>query len=94
MIDLIGCRVIKMRAQTGKTGMKYILERISPCYGTDTGIWKSEKEPISYIRPGKLAPEEDGQDAESAEDMAQEENFAEFIKSVDESGQNRHEVYT
>lgn len=53
-------------------------------YGTDTGIWKSEKEPISYIRPGKLAPEDAGQDTPSAEDMAQEENFADFIKNVDD----------
>ena len=53
-------------------------------YGTDTGIRKSEKEPVSYIRPGKLAPEEDSQSARSAEDMASEENFEEFIKNVDE----------
>ncbi|MCM1175636.1 MAG: SpoIID/LytB domain-containing protein [Blautia sp.] len=54
-------------------------------YGTDTGIWKSEKEPVSYIRPGKLAPEAAAQDAQSAEAMAEEANFAEFIKKVDDS---------
>lgn len=54
-------------------------------YGTDTGIWKSENEPISYIRPGKLAPEETRQDAQSAEEMAQEENFAAYIRTVDEN---------
>lgn len=54
-------------------------------YGTDTGIWKSDKEPISYIRPGKLAPEDAKQNAQSAEDMALEENFAAYIKTVDET---------
>lgn len=54
-------------------------------YGTDTGIWKSENGPISYIRPGKLAPEETRQDAQSAEEMAQEENFAAYIRTVDEN---------
>lgn len=54
-------------------------------YGTDTGIWKSEKEPISYIRPGKLASEEARQNAQSAEDMAEEDNFAAYIRTVDEN---------
>ncbi|MCM1252900.1 MAG: SpoIID/LytB domain-containing protein [Clostridium sp.] len=53
-------------------------------YGTDTTIWKSESgEAVSYIKPGKLAPEEAAQNAKSAEEMAEEENFAEFIQSVD-----------
>ena len=54
-------------------------------YGTDTGIWKSENEPISYIRPGKLASEETRQNAQSAEDMSAEENFAAYIRTVDEN---------
>lgn len=54
-------------------------------YGTDTGIWKTEKEPISYIRPGKLASEETKQNAQSPEDMAQEDNFDAYIRTVDEN---------
>ncbi len=54
-------------------------------YGTDTGIWKAESEPVSYIEPGKLAPKDAAASAQSAEEMSQEDNFAEFIKNVDES---------
>lgn len=55
-------------------------------YGTDTKIWKtSEGQSIDYIQAGKLAPEESGAGAIDAEDMAQEENFAAYINSVDES---------
>lgn len=55
-------------------------------YGTDTGIWKSDsKEEFPYIHAGKLAPEEEAKEARSAQDMAEEENFAAFIRSVDEA---------
>ena len=55
-------------------------------YGTDTRIWRSETdEAIPYMPAGKLAPAEAEQDAHSAEEMMQEENFYDFIKSVDES---------
>ena len=39
---------------------------------------------------GKLAPAEAEQDAHSAEEMMQEENFYDFIKSVDESDFELH----
>ena len=55
-------------------------------YGTDTGIWKSESGvPISYMQAGKLAPEDAKQEALSAEDLTEEENFAAFITTVDEA---------
>ena len=55
-------------------------------YGTDTRIGRSETdEAIPYMPAGKLAPAEAEQDAHSAEEMMQEENFYDFIKSVDES---------
>lgn len=55
-------------------------------YGTDTTIWKSEtNEAIPYMQAGKLAAEEVKQTAQSAEEMSQEENFADFINRVDEN---------
>ena len=55
-------------------------------YGTDTKIWKTgDGQAIDYIQAVKLAPREDGQNTQSAEEMEQEENFYEFICSVDET---------
>ncbi len=55
-------------------------------YGTDTKIWKSESnEAIPYMKAGKLAPEEVQQSAKSAEEMTEEENFADFITGTDEN---------
>lgn len=54
-------------------------------YGTDTRIWKSEnEEAAAYMQAGKLAPKEAAQEAYSAEDLMQEEKFADFITQVDE----------
>ncbi|MDE6750003.1 MAG: SpoIID/LytB domain-containing protein, partial [Lachnospiraceae bacterium] len=55
-------------------------------YGTDTNIWKTGNgQAIDYIQAGKLAPSKGSQIAQSAEDMEQEENFAAYICSADES---------
>lgn len=55
-------------------------------YGTDTKIWKTGNgQAIDYIQPGKLAPNDGSQITQSAEEMEQEENFAAYICSVDET---------
>lgn len=55
-------------------------------YGTDTKIWKTGNgQAIEYIRAVKLSPKEDGQITQSAEEMEQEENFYDYICSVDET---------
>lgn len=55
-------------------------------YGTDTRIWKSESgEVLPYMRARKLAPKDAAAEALSAEDMTEEENFAAFIRTVDET---------
>lgn len=52
-------------------------------YGTDTTIWKSGNgQAIEYIKAGKIAPE-GSSSAKTAEDMIEEENFAEYISKVD-----------
>lgn len=63
-------------------------------YGTDTRIWKSESgEPVSYMQAGKLAPEEAKETSYSAEELMQEENFADFITGVDEKDFESHEPW-
>lgn len=55
-------------------------------YGTDTTIWKTEAaQNIPYIRGGKIAGEEDRNNAPAADELKEEEKFAAYIKSVDET---------
>lgn len=55
-------------------------------YGTDTKIWKTGNgQAIDYMHARKLAPNEVCLTAQSAEEMEQEENFAAYICSVDDS---------
>ncbi|MDE7283306.1 MAG: SpoIID/LytB domain-containing protein [Lachnospiraceae bacterium] len=55
-------------------------------YGTDTKIWKTGNgQAIDYIQAVKLAPGEDSQNTQNAEEMEQEENFYKYICSVDET---------
>lgn len=55
-------------------------------YGTDTKIWKTGNgQAIDYIQAVKLAPGEDSQSTQNAEEMEQEENFYRYICSVDET---------
>lgn len=63
-------------------------------YGTDTGIWKSDSgQEFPYIQAGKLAPQEAAQAAKNAQEMTDEENFAAFIKSVDETDFESNEAW-
>lgn len=63
-------------------------------YGTDTKIWKSDSgQEISYIQAGKLAPEDAKEQVPGAEDMEQEENFAAFIRTVDETDFEKEEPW-
>lgn len=61
-------------------------------YGTDTNVWKSGNgEDTSYICAGKYASQEEGN--ESAQDMTQEEKFAAFIQTIDESDFEKDEPW-
>lgn len=64
-------------------------------YGTDTGVWKSENgTDTSYICAGKYADQQAGEGDElTAQDMAEEENFASFIQNVDESDFEKDEAW-
>lgn len=62
-------------------------------YGTDTQVWKSgNRQDTSYIRAGKYAKQSDVT-AYSARDMKEEENFAAFIKTVDEEDFEKEEAW-
>lgn len=63
-------------------------------YGTDTKVWKSENgQDTSYICAGKYAGKDEGSERLSAEDMMQEDNFAAFITTVDESDFEKDEAW-
>lgn len=55
-------------------------------YGTDTTIWKTEAaQHIPYIKGVKIAGEEDRNNSPAADELKEEEKFAAYIKSVDET---------
>lgn len=63
-------------------------------YGTDTTIWKTEAaQGIPYIRGVKIAGEEAKNNSWNADELKEEDNFAAYIKSVDEGDFESEEAW-